>query len=74
MTNIIQFPSGRFGFVGNLPAPLGDKVSATKEDVMAGRAWRDEDGTTVTIKFPSFTTREEAIEHMRSRGLLEPGS
>ena len=56
--HIIQYPSGRFGFVGSLPSCLG--VPATSfADAMAGR----------TVQFPSFDTRKDAIDHAAKFGV-----
>lgn len=33
--HVIDFPSGRFGFVGTVPAELNDKVYATREAAIA---------------------------------------
>ena len=65
--HIIQFPSKRYGFVGTVPAALGDITVATVSDIMGGRAF-DRNGETVTVKFPSFTTRDEAVAHAATRG------
>lgn len=59
-THVIQAPSGRFVFVGDIPAKLCTKVPATKGDVMGGRAFR-EGGELLTYKAPSYATREDAI-------------
>ena len=68
--HIIQYPTGRFGFVGTLPGILGDIVPATTADVMGGRAHEHpHTGEIVTIKFPSFETRDAAIAHATSRGV-----
>lgn len=71
--HIIDFPSGRFGFVGSLPPALGDIVAATAADIMAGRAFSAPDGTAKTIKFPSFATRAEAAAHAAAMGITVRG-
>ena len=38
ITHLIQYPSGRFGYVGSVPTSLSDMVPATVSDIMAGRA------------------------------------
>jgi len=65
--HVHRFPSGRFGFVGTLPASLGDAVLATRNDVMAGRAFRGGDGRIMTIKFPTFKTERAALAFARAR-------
>lgn len=67
--HVIQFPSGRFGYAGSIPSNLGELVPAGVSDVMAGRVCgRAADGTLVTVKFPSFETRDDAIAHATGRG------
>lgn len=65
--HVIQYPTGRFGFVGNVPAALGQHVPATTADVTGGRAF-EVDGQILTIKFPSFDTRDDAIGFAQSLG------
>jgi len=67
--HVIQFPSKRWGFVGTLPAALGDVVPASTADVMGGRAYTAPDGQIVTVKFPSFATEAEARAHTAARGV-----
>lgn len=66
--HVIQFPSGRYGFVGSVPKALGDIVPATRSDVMGGRAFRNEYGEIVTVKFPSFSTEDEARDFASYHG------
>ena len=61
--HIIKFPSGRFGFVGNMPRELGHEVEASTSDVLGGRSYRATDGSLKVTKFPSFATEAEAREH-----------
>lgn len=62
--HVIQFPSKRFGFVGSIPAALGDP--ATAEDRARSRAiyrvGADE------IVFPTFDARDAAVAHAATRG------
>ncbi len=68
--HFIQYPTGRFGFVGTLPYELGSEVKASGDDIRAGRfTTKNEDGETVTIKFPTFETIQEAINHADARGV-----
>lgn len=66
---VIQFPSGRYGYVGSVPMTLGTMVPATQSDVMGGRAVRDDSGALVAPKFPTFETANEAVEFAEFRGL-----
>lgn len=66
--HIIQYPTKRWGYVGNVPSSLGSIVKATPHDVMAGRAWKNDQGRFVTAKFPSFVTKAQAREHARDKG------
>ncbi len=63
--HIMQFPSKRWGFVGDIPMALGRLVKPTKQDIMAGRAWKDDTGHMVTVKFPTFHTKELAEAHIQ---------
>jgi hypothetical protein len=67
--HVIEFPSKRFGYVGSLPPALGEMVPATTADIMGGRAYtHPTTGDVLTIKFPSFETRSEAIAHAIAHG------
>ena len=63
MVHIIQYPGGNFGFVGNLPRELGNIIPANTADVMAGRAFKNDDGELVTVKFPSFPNAQSAVSY-----------
>lgn len=58
--HIIQFPSKRWGFVGVIPADLGERVKGDILDIMAGRT----DVTGHVIKFPVFDNPEDAQRHV----------
>jgi hypothetical protein len=62
--HIINTPSGRYTFVGSIPAHLVETVRATKADVMGGRAWRNEDGEVVTARVPTFSSYQEAMNYV----------
>ena len=65
--HIIQYPTGRWGFVGTLPTSLGFVVEATTADIMAGRAETNPfDGKAYTVKFPSFASQGEAQAHLEA--------
>lgn len=67
--HVIDFPTGKFGFVGTLPAVLGTAVPATTADVMGGRAFTAPGGEIVTLKFPSFDSWEDAVKFAASKGV-----
>ena len=58
--HIIKAPSGRFVYVGSIPAALCTIVPASKADVMGGRAYESVDGDMVTAKPRSFDSYGEA--------------
>lgn len=58
--HIIKAPSGRFVYVGSVPAALSAIVPASKADVMGGRAYESVDGDMVTAKPLSFASYGEA--------------
>jgi len=67
--HIIKNPAGTFSFVGSVPSILGCEVPASKADVMAGRAYkRKPEGLLVTIKFPVFTTEQQARDYAKEKG------
>ena len=68
-TFLIQYSTGRWGFVGSLPRSLGEEVKATTSDVMGGRAYRNEAGEIVTTRFPTFETNIDALNHAASVGV-----
>lgn len=63
----IQYPTGRWGFVGTLPTDLATKVVATTSDVMGGRAFM-EDGRPMTWKWPVFDTETDAVAFAHAKG------
>lgn len=66
--HVIRFPSGNWGFVGDIPKALGLKVPADKEAVMGGRAFQGDDGQPMMLKFPSFKTLGMTVAHARQHG------
>ena len=68
--HIIQYPTGRYGFVGTLPAILGNVVDASTADVMGGRAHTAPDGRIVTLKFPSFATELDARAYATAKAVI----
>ena len=65
---VIQFPSGRFGFVGSVPTALCAAIPATRSDVAGGRAFRGDDGSFLTWKSPVFDNEADALEFARGKG------
>jgi hypothetical protein len=66
--HIIQFPSGRYGFVGSIPSTLGTEIPASTAAIMGGRAYRNKQGAIVELTFPVFATETEAREFAASKG------
>ena len=67
--HVIQFPSGRWGFVGSIPTDLATAAPATKSAILGCRAWRcPETGAAMEWKFPTFETEGAAIAFARSKG------
>lgn len=66
--HIIQFPSGRYGFVGSIPTALGTEIPASRSAVLGCRAYRNIKGDAVELKFPTFTTEEEARQFAKAKG------
>lgn len=58
--HVIQFPSGRFGYVGSVPAALCRRITADRAAVMGGRAVREGDET-VEYRPISFETEAAAV-------------
>jgi hypothetical protein len=67
--HIIDFPSGRFGYVGAIPTGICKKVPADRAAILGQRAFRDpETGERMMWKAPSFATLKEAIAHAKECG------
>lgn len=62
--HVIQYPSGRFGFVGSIPFELCETRKPTIEDVMGLRV--QDDG--LVYHSPVFSTQKEAIEFAAAKG------
>jgi hypothetical protein len=58
--HIIKAPSGRYVYVGAVPAALCAIVPASKADVIGGRAYESVDGDLVTARPLSFASYGEA--------------
>lgn len=68
-THIHQFPSGRFGFVGNLPTVLAEIVPATTGDILGCRSFKDADGNLKAYRFPVYGTASEARKAAADAGV-----
>jgi hypothetical protein len=66
--HVIQFPSGKFGFVGSIPGELGTEVPASRAAVMGQRSFYNAAGELVEMKFPVFESEVEAWEFAESKG------
>lgn len=66
--HIIQTPTHKFTYVGEVPVKLCKLLPAKPADVMAGRAITNQSGDLVTPKTPVFTTLSEAVTHAKANG------
>jgi hypothetical protein len=67
--HIIEFPSGRFGYVGAIPTDICEQVPADRAAILGQRAFSDpETNDPIMWKAPSFETVEVAIAHAKDRG------
>ena len=66
--HVLKNPAGTYSFVGRIPASLGNKVPANREDIMGGRAF-DDSGRAMTYKFPVFKTEHDARKHAKNCGV-----
>lgn len=66
---VLDFPSGRWGYVGAVPVELCDRVPANRAAVLGGRAQRDESGELIELRPKTFDTREAAVEFAESHGV-----
>jgi hypothetical protein len=66
--HIIKFPSGKFGYVGSIPATLGKEVPASQAAVMGQRSFYNAAGDLVEIKFPVFETEADAKAFAAEKG------
>lgn len=62
--HVIQFPSGRYGYVGSVPADIYFVDGATEKQIRDARQFGERFGP----KRRTFATREEAVELATSRG------
>lgn len=65
--HVIQFPSGRFGYVGSVPASCCKRIQADRSAILGCRAIREGDEL-VEYRTMVFETQKEAISHAKSCG------
>lgn len=67
--HIIQYPSGKFGFVGSVPETLGFYTEDIKQaDVLSGRV-KEIGGVRKALRFPSFDTKQDAVNYAFRKGV-----
>jgi hypothetical protein len=62
-THVIQFPSGRWGYVGAVPVELAYADGATEKQIEDGRKFGERFGP----KRRTFATKDEALAFAKSR-------
>jgi hypothetical protein len=65
---VMNFPSGKYGFVGSIPVVLAEIVPADTPAVMGCRAFRGDDGSLLMHRFPAFNSAAEAVAFAESKG------
>ena len=66
---VIKNPVGTYSFAGSIPTVLGNEVLATRDDIRGQRWHKNDQGETVTWKFPVFETETDAIDFAASKGV-----
>lgn len=69
-TWLTQYPSGRWGYNGDVPACLCYEAEATISDIMGGRVTHKRNGVSYTMKVRSSGTRAEAIALAVENGIV----
>jgi len=65
--HVIQFPTGRYGYVGSIPKDCCRRLLADKSAIMGQRAVREGDDL-VEYRTMTFETEQEAIDYAMERG------
>lgn len=65
--HVIDFPSGRFGYVGSIPIDCCRRLKADRSAILGGRAIREGEEL-VEYRTMTFETQQEAIDHAVSCG------
>lgn len=66
--HILLCPTGKYTYVGSVPAQLHRWVNPTKSDIMGQRTLTTRDGKTLAFRSLLFDTEKEAIDHAESLG------
>lgn len=66
--HVIKFPSGKYGYVGSVPAALGAEIPASRAAVMGQRSFYNAAGELCEIKFPVFESEAEAKAFAAAKG------
>lgn len=66
--HIIKNPAGTYSYVGSVPAVLGMEIPANTSAVLGCRAYRNERGELVELKFPTFKSEADAREYASAHG------
>lgn len=70
-THIMQFPTGKWGYVGSIPLELGELILADTAGILGCRVvGHDSEGKPLMFKSPLFTTEEQAREHAKNKGVI----
>lgn len=62
-------PTHKWGWAGSIPLALCDKREATKQDHLAGRSFKDEDGKWYAWNPRSYATKEAALADAVASGV-----
>ena len=68
--HVIKNPAGTYSFVGSVPSSLGNIVPANSSDIMALRAWENDNGELFVVKFPVFKNKKDAVNYASKYGYL----
>lgn len=66
--HVIQYPSGRWGYVGDIPTALCTEIPASTSAILGQRWHKNADGDLMEWKTPSFTGEAEAIAFAEKHG------
>ena len=67
--HLINYPTGRWGFVGHIPASLCRVIPAEPADIIAGRAYPCPCGKLITSKANTYASKKEAIQAAKLAGV-----
>ena len=66
--HVINFPSGRWGFVGSIPTNLCEEIPANRSAILGCRTHKNAKGEACEWETPSFETKRDAVNFALSRG------